>query len=152
MIEGAKWYFLTADYAFGHDLYRVSSRFLEENGGVNLGNDWCRPTPDYSAYILKIRKANPDFVYINLAGIDQTTFLKQYREYGLPYALAGGRHGHDSVLGRRVSTRFPDIGRACGFTRCRHRSRYMRSPRSSSARSVIRRTTRRGAITSPPRS
>ena len=91
MIDGAKWYFLTADYAFGHDLYRVSSRFLEENGGVNLGNDMVPTnTLDYSAYILKIRQANPDFVYINLAGIDQTTFLKQYREYGLPYQLAGG--------------------------------------------------------------
>ena len=28
LIDGAKWYFLTADYAFGHDLYRVSSKFL----------------------------------------------------------------------------------------------------------------------------
>lgn len=91
MIEGAKWYFLTADYAFGHDLYRVSSRFLEENGGVNLGNDMVPTnTLDYSAYILKIRQANPDFVYLNLAGVDQTTFLKQYREYGLSYQLAGG--------------------------------------------------------------
>jgi branched-chain amino acid transport system substrate-binding protein len=91
MIDGAKWYFLTADYAFGHDLYRVSSRFLEENGGVNLGNDMVPTnTLDYSAYILKIRQADPDFVYINLAGVDQTTFLKQYREYGLDYQLAGG--------------------------------------------------------------
>jgi branched-chain amino acid transport system substrate-binding protein len=91
LIEGAKWYFLTADYAFGHDLYRVSSRFLEENGGINLGNDMVPTnTPDYSAYILKIRQANPDFVYINLAGVDQTTFLKQYAEYGLDYPLAGG--------------------------------------------------------------
>ncbi len=91
LIKGAKWYFLTADYAFGHDLYRVSSRFLQENGGINLGNDLV-PTnsPDYSAYILKIRNAKPDFVYINLAGVDQTTFLKQYKEYGLPYAIAGG--------------------------------------------------------------
>lgn len=91
LIEGAKWYFLTADYAFGHDLYRVSSRFLEENGGINLGNDMVPTnTLDYSSYILKIRQANPDFVYLNLAGVDQTTFLKQYREYGLSYQLAGG--------------------------------------------------------------
>ena len=91
LIKGAKWYFLTADYAFGHDLYKVSSRFLQENGGVNLGNDMV-PTnsPDYSAYILKIRNAKPDFVYINLAGVDQTTFLKQYKEYGLSFPLAGG--------------------------------------------------------------
>ena len=91
LIDGAEWYFLTADYAFGHDLYRVSSRFLEENGGINLGNDMV-PTNsvDYSAYILKIRQADPDFVYINLAGVDQTNFLKQYREYGLDYPVAGG--------------------------------------------------------------
>ena len=45
---------------------------------------------DYSAYILKIRNAKPDFVYICLAGVDQTTFLKQYKEYGLSFPLAGG--------------------------------------------------------------
>ena len=90
-IRGAKWYMLTADYAFGHDLFRVSSRFLKENGGELLNNDMVPTnTPDYSAYILKIRQARPDFVYINLAGVDQTTFLKQYREYNLPYPVAGG--------------------------------------------------------------
>ena len=47
-------------------------------------------TADYSAYILKVRQAKPDFVYINLAGVDQTTFLKQYKEYNLPFPLAGG--------------------------------------------------------------
>jgi len=90
-IKGAKWYMLTADYAFGHDLYNVSSRFLKENGGTVVANDMV-PTnsTDYSAYILKIRQAKPDFVYINLAGVDQTTFLKQYKEYNLPYPIAGG--------------------------------------------------------------
>ena len=90
-IKGAKWYMLTADYAFGHDLFRVSSRFLTENGGQVLANDMVPTnTADYSAYILKIRQAKPDFVYINLAGVDQTTFLKQYKEYNLPFPLAGG--------------------------------------------------------------
>ncbi|MGH8725447.1 MAG: ABC transporter substrate-binding protein, partial [Burkholderiales bacterium] len=90
-LKGAKWYMLTADYAFGHDLFRVSKRFLEGNGGTVLNNDMVPTnTPDYSAYILKIRQARPDFVYINLAGVDQTTFLKQYREFNLPYPLAGG--------------------------------------------------------------
>jgi branched-chain amino acid transport system substrate-binding protein len=90
-IKGAKWYMLTADYAFGHDLFRVSSRFLQENGGTLLTNDMVPTnTPDYSPYILKIRQAKPDFVYINLAGVDQTTFLKQYKEYSLPFPLAGG--------------------------------------------------------------
>ncbi len=91
LIKGARWYFLTADYAFGQDLYRVSSKFLQENGGVVLTNDMVPTnTADYSAYILKIRSLKPDFVYLNLAGVDQTTFLKQYKEYNLPFPLAGG--------------------------------------------------------------
>lgn len=91
LIKGARWYMLTADYAFGHDLARVSTRFLQENGGIVVQNDLVPTnTPDYSPYILKIRQANPDFVYLNLAGVDQTTFLKQYKEYGLTYKLAGG--------------------------------------------------------------
>lgn len=91
LIKGAKWYMLTADYAFGHDLARVSTRFLKENGGIILQNDLVPTnTPDYSPYILKIRQANPDFIYINLAGVDQTTFLKQYKEYGLTFKIAGG--------------------------------------------------------------
>jgi branched-chain amino acid transport system substrate-binding protein len=91
LIKGARWYFLTADYAFGHDLYRVSSRFLQENGGVVLANDMVPTnTADYSSYILKLRSLKPDYVYLNLAGVDQTTFLKQYREYDLPFPLTGG--------------------------------------------------------------
>jgi len=86
-----RWYFLTADYAFGHDLYRVSSQFLKEHGGVNLGNDMVPTgTLDYSTYILKLRTVKPDLVFLNLAGADQTTFLKQYNEFGAPFELAGG--------------------------------------------------------------
>jgi branched-chain amino acid transport system substrate-binding protein len=107
-IKGKKWYFLVADYAFGHDLYKVSSRFIEQNGGVNVGNDKIPTnTPDYSPYILKIRQAKPDVVYSCLAGVDLTTFLKQYREYNLPFSLTGGAMdtvlfwgaGHDAISG-----------------------------------------------------
>ncbi|MBI2563247.1 MAG: ABC transporter substrate-binding protein [candidate division NC10 bacterium] len=87
----SRWYFLTADYAFGHDLYRVSARFLKEHGGTNLGNEMIPTnTPDYSGYILKLKAIKPDIVYLNLAGVDQTTFLKQYRDAGSPFELAGG--------------------------------------------------------------
>jgi branched-chain amino acid transport system substrate-binding protein len=91
MMDGARWYFLTADYAFGHDLRRVSQRFFKDHGGEIIGDDLVPTgTTDYSAYILKIRQARPDMIYLNLAGTDQTTFLKQYNEYGLSYPLSGG--------------------------------------------------------------
>ncbi len=90
-IKDSRFYFLTADYAFGHDLFRVSSRFIQDNGGTALANDMVPTnTADYSAYILKLRALKPDWVYLNLAGVDQTTFLKQYREYNLPIPLTGG--------------------------------------------------------------
>lgn len=91
LMDGAKWYFLTADYAFGHDLRRVSQRFFKDQGGEIVGDDLVPTgTNDYSSYILKIRREQPDMVYLNLAGTDQTTFLKQYNEYGLGYPLSGG--------------------------------------------------------------
>jgi len=90
-VDGKNFYMLTADYAFGHDLARVSTRFLTENGGNVMANELIATgTPDYSPFILKIKAANPDFVYINLAGSDQTTFLKQYKEFGLEYPVSGG--------------------------------------------------------------
>jgi branched-chain amino acid transport system substrate-binding protein len=127
-IRGAKWYMLTADYAFGHDLFRVSSRFLKENGGELINNDMVPTnTPDYSAYILKIRQAKPDFVYINLAGVDQTNFLKQYKEYNLPFPVAGGvmdtmpfwAAGIDSISGHWQSLWYHglDVPAAQAFTK-----------------------------------
>jgi branched-chain amino acid transport system substrate-binding protein len=50
MVKGKKWYSLTADYAFGHDLLRVAKKFMEANGGqfaagsLNLIS-WCRTSP-----------------------------------------------------------------------------------------------------------
>ena len=147
-IKGAKWYMLTADYAFGHDLFRVSSRFLNENGGTVLANDMVPTnTSDYSAYILKLRQAKPDFIYINLAGVDQTTFLKQYKEYNLPFPIAGGvmdtqpfwSAGIDSISGHWQSL---------WYHGSRRRRRRSRSRRSSPTSSACRRRTKRGAITS----
>src|SRR5260370_16907927 len=88
LIKGAKWYMLTADYAFGHDLYRVSTRFLTENGGTVMANDMVPTnTPDYIAYILKIRHAKPDFVYLNLPGATHTPFLNPSKKYTHPFPL-----------------------------------------------------------------
>lgn len=97
MVKGKSWYFLTADYAFGHDLTRVASRFLAAQGGKIAGEDKV-PTDatDYSAYMLKIRQAKPDVVISNLAGTQITSFMKQYSEYGLPFPIAG--FGFDTAL------------------------------------------------------
>jgi branched-chain amino acid transport system substrate-binding protein len=86
-----RWYFLTSDYAFGHDLLRVSRRLLNKMGGEEVGSELI-PTGsvDFSSYLLKVKNAQPDVVFQNLAGSDQTNFMKQYNEFGLTIDVAGG--------------------------------------------------------------
>jgi branched-chain amino acid transport system substrate-binding protein len=97
MVKGKKWYSLTADYAFGHDLLKAAKRFMQANGG-EFAADELVPTDaaDFSAYLLKIRNAKPDIVVSNLAGAQITNFMKQYMEYGLQYPVAG--FGFDTVV------------------------------------------------------
>ena len=98
LVKGKKWYSLTADYAFGHDLAaRRQEVHGDERRPVRRPTSWCRPTPtDFSPYLLKIRQARPDLVVSNLAGNQITNFLKQYAEYGLPFPVAG--FGFDTVV------------------------------------------------------
>jgi branched-chain amino acid transport system substrate-binding protein len=97
LVKGKKWYSLTADYAFGHDLLKVAKRFMESKGG-QFAADELVPTDatDFSAYLLKIRQARPDLVVANLAGTQITNFVKQYTEYGLQFPVAG--FGFDTAL------------------------------------------------------
>jgi len=86
-----RWYFLTSDYAFGHDLLRVSRGLLKKMGGTEVGSELI-PTGsvDFSSYLLKVKAGKPDVVFQNLAGTDQTNFMKQYAEFGMTTEVAGG--------------------------------------------------------------
>ena len=90
MVKDKKWYILTADYAFGHDLLKAANGFLDKNGGTIGGEDLV-PTDatDFSSYLLKIREAKPDLVALNLAGTQITSFFKQYAEFGLDFPIGG---------------------------------------------------------------
>ena len=97
LVKGKKWFSLTADYAFGHDLLRVAKRFMAANGG-DFAADKLVPTDvtDFSPLLLEIRNAKPDLVISNLAGNQITNFLKQYTEFGLPFPVAG--FGFDTAV------------------------------------------------------
>jgi len=86
-----RWYFLTSDSAFGHDLLRVSRGLLKKMGGTEVGSELI-PTGavDFSSYLLKVKNGKPDVVFQNLAGTDQTNFMKQYAEFGMTIEVAGG--------------------------------------------------------------
>ena len=90
MVEGKRFYAITADYVFGHDLLAAAESFLEANGGEIIGNELvATDATDFSPFILKIRQAQPDVVCLNLAGNQVTNFVKQYAEFGLPYPTVG---------------------------------------------------------------
>ena len=97
LVKGKRWFSLTADYAFGHDLLRVAKRFMSASGG-DFAADKLVPTDatDFSPLLLEIRSAKPDLVISNLAGNQMTNFLKQYSEFGLDFPVAG--FGFDTAL------------------------------------------------------
>src|SRR3974390_1995017 len=90
MMRGKKFYTLTADYIFGHDLASAARRFFKENGGEVIGDELvATDVTEFSPFLLKIRQAKPDVVCSNLAGNQVTTLIKQYAEFGLPYPIVG---------------------------------------------------------------
>jgi branched-chain amino acid transport system substrate-binding protein len=90
MVKDKKFYTLTADYIFGHDLLAAAKRFFSANQGNLIGDELiATDVTDFSPYLLKIRQAKPDVVCSNLAGNQVTTLIKQYAEFGLPYPIVG---------------------------------------------------------------
>jgi len=90
MMKGKKFYTLTADYLFGHDLRGAANAFFAANGGNPIGDELvATDVTDFSPYLLKIRQAKPDIVCSNLAGNQVTNLIKQYAEFGLPFPIVG---------------------------------------------------------------
>jgi branched-chain amino acid transport system substrate-binding protein len=86
---GDSWFFLTADYAFGHALERDTSAVVVANGGKVLG-DVKHPlnTSDFSSFLLQAQSSKAKIVGLANAGGDTTNAIKQASEFGL---VAGGQ-------------------------------------------------------------
>lgn len=82
---GAKtWYYLTADYAFGHSLENDGKQFIEAAGGKMLGSSrYPFPGTDFSSYILKAQASKANAVAVATAGLDLQNAIKQSKEFGL---------------------------------------------------------------------
>lgn len=90
MVDGKKFFTLTADYVFGHDLLKAAKNFFDANNAELIGDELiATDVTDFSPFILKIRQAQPDVVCLNLAGNQVTNFVKQYSEFGLPFPMVG---------------------------------------------------------------
>jgi branched-chain amino acid transport system substrate-binding protein len=81
---GDSWYFLTADYAFGHALERDTSAVVTANGGKVLGGV-KNPlnTSDFSSFLLQAQASKAKVVGLANAGGDTTNSIKQASEFGI---------------------------------------------------------------------
>lgn len=83
--QGLKsWYFLTADYAFGHDLEKDAARVVEARGGKVLGSArHPLSTADFSALLLRARASQAQVVALASAGADTVNAIKQAGQFGI---------------------------------------------------------------------
>lgn len=79
-----KWFFITADYSFGHALEGVASKVINENGGEVVGSIRAPlGTTDFSSYVLQAQASGADVVALANAGNDTVNALKTATEFGL---------------------------------------------------------------------
>ena len=82
---GKKWFFITADYVFGHQLQHDTVRFLQEAGGTLIGSV-AYPYPgsgDFSSFLLQAQASGGDVLGIVGNGADLVNCVKQAHEFGL---------------------------------------------------------------------
>ncbi|GGO79981.1 hypothetical protein GCM10011348_15640 [Marinobacterium nitratireducens] len=79
-----KWFFITADYAFGHALEKVATDVVEQNQGEVVGAVRAPlGTTDFSSYVLQAQASGADVVALANAGADTVNSLKTAAEFGL---------------------------------------------------------------------
>jgi branched-chain amino acid transport system substrate-binding protein len=81
---GDSWFFITADYAFGHALERDTAAVVKENGGKVLG-DVMVPlnSSDFSSYLLQAQASKAKIIGLANAGGDTINSIKQASEFGI---------------------------------------------------------------------
>jgi branched-chain amino acid transport system substrate-binding protein len=102
---GKSWFFLTADYAFGHALERDASKMVIAAGGKVLGSV-RHPfgTSDMSSFLLQAQAAKPDIVGLANAGADFRNAVAQADEFGV-------RSGGAQIVALQVTlTDVPALG------------------------------------------
>ncbi|WP_409337838.1 ABC transporter substrate-binding protein [Afipia sp. P52-10] len=86
---GDSWFFLTADYAFGHALERDTGDVVKAAGGKVLGAvRHPLNTSDFSSFLLQAQSSKAKIIGLANAGGDTTNAIKQAAEFGI---VSGGQ-------------------------------------------------------------
>jgi branched-chain amino acid transport system substrate-binding protein len=87
---GDSWFFITADYAFGHALERDTAAVVEANGGKVVGKVRVPlNTSDFSSYLLQAQGSKAKIIGLANAGGDTINSIKQAAEFGI---VSGGQN------------------------------------------------------------
>lgn len=81
---GKSWFFITADYSFGHALERDTSRVVAKEGGTVIGRV-LHPfaAADFSSYLLQAQSSKAEIVGLATSSGDLVNIIKQSSEFGL---------------------------------------------------------------------
>lgn len=111
--KGMKVAFLTADYAYGHEMTRGFTRVAREVGAEVVG-EVKHPlgAQDYSTFLPRLKAMNPDVLVFNNFGSDNRIAIKQAGDFGMKKAMkfvtpiltytvrvAGGAAVYEGVVG-----------------------------------------------------
>jgi branched-chain amino acid transport system substrate-binding protein len=87
---GNTWFFLTANYAFGHALERDTAAVVEKSGGKVLGTvRHPFPGQDFSSFLQQAKDSKAKIIGLANAGSDTTNAIKQAAEFGI---VQGGQN------------------------------------------------------------
>jgi branched-chain amino acid transport system substrate-binding protein len=87
---GNTWFFLTADYAFGHALERDTAAVVEKSGGKVVGKvRHPFPGQDFSSFLLQAQASKAKIIGLANAGGDTINSIKQASEFGI---VKGGQN------------------------------------------------------------
>jgi len=82
---GNSWFFLTADFAFGHAMQRDATRFIEAAGGKVVGGvSHPLNNADFASFLLQAQSSRAKVVALANGGTDMTNSIKQAAEFGIP--------------------------------------------------------------------
>ncbi len=87
--NGSSWFFLTADYAFGHSLEQDTAAIVKQKGGTVVGAVRAPlNSSDFSSFLLQAQSSKAQVIGLANAGTDTINSIKNAADFGI---IAGGQ-------------------------------------------------------------
>lgn len=113
--DGKTWFFITADYAYGHAMQREATQFIEAAGGKVVGSvKFPLGTSDYSSFLLQAQGSKAQIIGLATAGADTINTVKQALEFKI--TGSGQRLGGMIIYINEIDDLGLDVAKGLVFT------------------------------------